>query len=190
MSMQKIFTDELLHQMELLDISQRALSIKVGKDPSYINPILTKGRRVKYADARIIFSELDLIKEEYMDDYLNLIGVKMPLNVLNEGFTYDSLANLPDCYKEKNNCYRASLVKNKTETEKTGKTIEKEKKFVSIINKTKTEKIVIAKGKELLITIPENIMVKLSDLSQQEYRTPDQQITKIVADFFKNLEGE
>lgn len=157
--MEQLFIDELKSQIEMSDFSARSFSKAIGRDASRVSQIYNKTlKTIKYDEARRMFLLLGFIEEKYLNDYLNLIGVKIPTNILNDGLTYDTVGDLRDCYKESNNC---------------------------AINKRDVVKNIITNGKQMSLIIPEYIIDKLYTLSEEEFRTPEQQATKILVDYLK-----
>jgi transcriptional regulator with XRE-family HTH domain len=73
------FSEELKNQLLTTGIKGRDLSGKIDRNFAYISQILNgRIKKVDYSTSRKIFEQLNVIKEEDMDNFLYSLGVEVP----------------------------------------------------------------------------------------------------------------
>jgi hypothetical protein len=162
----ELYSKELKKQLKTTEISKRKLSLKIGRDGSYISQIFAgKIKKVDYETSRILFEELNLIDNKLLDYYLYLLDVILPREMLDSTIESNMLKGnmtLEQCYKGAWGHNPGILDDN--------------------------SKAIVSQNKEgLFVNLSEEVLEKLNKLSEEEFRTAEQQARKILTDYFKEL---
>lgn len=99
----ELFSNELKEQLKISEISKRKLSLKIGRDGSYISQIFAgKIKKVDYETSKMAFEQLNLIDSKLLDYYLYLLDVALPSEILDNVKNSNMIKSdmtLEQCYK-------------------------------------------------------------------------------------------
>jgi transcriptional regulator with XRE-family HTH domain len=159
-----LFSSELKNQMDKTEIKSRKLNLKINRSNSYISQILNgKIKKVDYETSRKIFEVLNLINVDLLDYYLYLLGVELPNNISDNV----KVSNMIKRNMTLNQCYKDAWGYNPK------------------ILDNDLKPTVSPNSEVLLISLSKEVLEKLNRLSEDEFRTMEQQATKIISDYVK-----